>query len=255
MPRKELRYMVDNIALFECDKLLAELASFRPIEKRHLKQIRAFWRVGLTYSSNALEGNTLTESETKVILEDGLTIGGKSVREHMEAIGHADALNYLYQVVDRKEDFDEDQIQEIHRLFYHRIDDNQAGKYRGQNVLISGTQYIPPDHKEVLSLMSKFLDENCPYQHPIERASWYHAQFVNIHPFVDGNGRTARLLINLELLKNGYPIVAIPPIYRAQYIQACERGNQGDFSAMTSLLSGVTKQSLIDYLRQLRKLA
>ena len=247
--------MGDNIGLFECDKLLSELASYRPIEKRHLAQIRDFWRVGLTYSSNAIEGNTLTESETKVILEDGLTIGGKSIREHLEAIGHADALNYLYQVVDKKEDFSENLIKEIHRVFYHRIDDAQAGKYRDQNVLISGTQYIPPDHNEVPVLVSKFLNAPCPYQHPIERASWYHCQFVNIHPFIDGNGRTARLLINLELLKNGFPIVAIPPVYRARYIEACEQGNPRDFSAITSLLTVVAKQALIDYLRQLKKLA
>ena len=177
----------------------------------------------LTYSSKAIYGDSLTESETKVILERSLTVSGKSVFEHMEVIGHTDALNYLYQVVDRKEDFGEDLIQEIHRIFYHRIDDSRAGKYRVQNVLISGTQYIPPDHNEVPSLMSKFLATPCPYQHPIERASWYHSQFVNIHPFFDGNGRTARLLINLELLKSGFPIVAIPPIYRAQYIKACEQ--------------------------------
>ncbi len=235
----------------KCDELKAELDGLRPIEQKHMKDIKSFWQIGLAYSSNALEGNTLTETETKVILEDGITVGGKSVREHMEALGHRDALSYLFTACSGG--YNEKVICELHRLFYFRIDENNAGAYRRENVIITGTNYLPPDSDDVPNLMSKF----CNYdksQHPIEHAALAHQELVNIHPFVDGNGRTARLLMNLILLGNGYPIIVIPPIYRGRYIDAAKAGNLGDPLPFREFLAQVVEQGLIDYLRMLKKL-
>ena len=236
----------------QCDRLKASLDELRPIEQKHLPQIRAFWQVALAYSSNALEGSTLTESETKVILEEGLTVSGKPLREHMEALGHRDALAFLFTVY--QQGYTEATIRELHQLFFHRIDQGEAGRYRRENVLITGTNYLPPKHVQVPDLMAKFGSSHSPSWHPIEHAAMAHTELVNIHPFLDGNGRTARLLMNLILLRAGYPIALIPPIYRARYIEATKAGNKGDSIPFLGLLSQVAEQSLRDYLRLLEGL-
>ncbi|MCX6130909.1 MAG: Fic family protein, partial [Proteobacteria bacterium] len=215
-------------------------------------QIRAFWQVAFAYSSNALEGSTLTESETKVILEEGLTVSGKPLREHMEALGHRDALTYLFTVY--QQGYTEATIRELHQLFFHRINQGEAGRYRRENVLITGTDYLPPKHEQVPALMAKFGSSHSPGLHPIERAGLAHMELVNIHPFIDGNGRTARLLMNLILLRAAYPIALIPPIFRARYIETTKAGNKGDSMPFLSLLSQVAEQSLRDYLRLLEGL-
>jgi Fic family protein len=236
----------------QCDMLKNRLDELRPIEQRHLPKIRAFWQVALAYSSNALEGSTLTESETKVILEDGLTVSGKPLREHMEALGHRDALAWLFTVY--QQGYTEATIRELHQLFFHRIDQTEAGCYRRENVLITGTDYLPPRHEQVPALMAKFGSSYLPEWHPIKHAAMAHTELVNIHPFVDGNGRTARLLMNLILLRAGYPIALIPPIYRTRYIEATKAGNKGDVMPFLGLLSQVAEQSLRDYLRLLEGL-
>lgn len=237
----------------QCEQLKARLDQLRPIEERHLAQIQAFWNVGLTYSSNAIEGSTLTESETKVIIEDGLTVSGKPLREHMEAVGHRDALQFLFAVF--KNGYSEATILELHRLFYHRIDQAAAGKYRSEGVVITGTDYVPPKASEVPELMAKFGAKFRSTWHPIEHAAKAHEELVNIHPFVDGNGRTARLLVNLILLRAGYPVAIIPPLFRVQYIEATKAGNRGHSAPFLDLLKRVVVQSLRDYLRLLEKLS
>lgn len=236
----------------QCDKLKAELDGLRPIETKYLGQIKKFWQVGLAYSSNALEGNTLTETETKVILEDGITIGGKSVREHMEALGHKDALSFLFEIYENG--YSEQVICELHRLFYFRIDSISAGKYRTANVIITGTDYLPPNFETVGELMAGFGSKISKKVHPLEHAAKAHEELVNIHPFIDGNGRTARLLLNLILLQSGFPVVVIPPIYRARYIDAARAGNRGNSRPFLEFLAQVTEQGLTDYLRMLEKL-
>ncbi len=217
---------MNHAIIQQCDRLLDELKALRPVERNHIAEIRSYWRVALTYSSNAIEGNTLSESETKVILEDGLTIGGKSLREHFEAIGHGDALAMLYKALDAGKTVSEELILEVHRLFYFRIDQEMAGKYRNRNVLITGATYLPPSSTEVPLRIKELLGSVTKgATHPIACAAEFHNSFVNIHPFVDGNGRTARLLVNLLLMKGGFPIVTIPPIFRARFITACESGS------------------------------
>ena len=237
----------------EIDDLKKEIDSFRPFSKQLLNELQQFYRIGFTYSSNALEGNSLTESETKVIIEDGLTIGGKTIREHSEALGHSEAYTYL-NTLTKKNIITESNILELHRLFYYRIDAQEAGKYRKQQVYISGTDYLPPKHKEIPDLMKKFvlsIPELKETLHPVALAAQLHERIATIHPFIDGNGRTARLVMNLSLVQNGYPIVIIPPILRNDYIASIRLANTGNIEPFFNFISHVEYESSKDYLRLL----
>ncbi|WNY28760.1 hypothetical protein MmiEs2_09630 [Methanimicrococcus stummii] len=207
-----------------------QLLSFRPLPEETFKSLKDYYRVGLTYSSNALEGNSLTESETKIVIEDGLTIGGKPLREIYEAIGHAKAYDYLFPLAAQKE-LDENDILELHKLFYGMIDSNQAGIYRKVPVFISGSQYpVTPAENihEEMKTFTEWFNQNEHQLHPVEFAALVHKKFVFIHPFVDGNGRVARLLMNLVLLRNNYSIAIIPAILRSEYIRLLELAHTND---------------------------
>ena len=200
------------------------LSAYRPLPPETLKSLREYYRVGLTYTSNALEGNSLTESETKVVIEDGLTIEGKPLRDHYEAVGHAKAYDYVYQITE-KDGLTEEDILNLHCLFYQQIDAEKAGHYRNVKVYISGSRYAVAAVSKIPGEMQKLVkwyNDNEKKLHPIELAATLHQRFVFIHPFVDGNGRVARLLMNLALLRNGYTIAIIPAILRHEYIYSLE---------------------------------
>jgi len=240
----------------ECDKLKNELDSFRPFPPSVITQLKEYYKINLTYTSNAIEGNSLTESETKVVIEDGITIGGKPLRDHLEAIGHASAYDFIYDLAKDQKDILEDDILKMHRLFYEKIDENNAGKYRRVQVFVSGTDYAFPKPEVVSTLMKDFIKNIQTRRkklHPIELAAWLHYQFVNIHPFVDGNGRVARLLMNLALLKSGYVITVIPPTIRLSYIdivKTCQKdGNPRPFF---DLISNMVWEGLKEQLRLLK---
>lgn len=237
------------------DKLRDEIHSFRPLKPRILKELREYYRIGLTYSSNALEGNSLTESETKIVIEEGITIGGKPLKDHYEAIGHSEAFDLLFKL-SKKENISERDILEIHRLFYYRIDKKSAGKYRTVNVIITGSEHIPPVPAKVKPLMQAFADGLADLKkkaHPVEYAALIHGELVTIHPFLDGNGRTARLLMNLALLQAGYVITIIPPILRNSYLEALRKtqGPGRNKAAFVSFIAGTVHESLKDYRRLL----
>lgn len=214
--------------LQRCDELKKKLDALRPFPAETLKSLREYYRVGLTYSSNALEGNSLTESETKVVIEDGLTVQGKPLHDIYEALGHAEAYDHLqFMAADKRLEVAD--ILKLHELFYRRIDPSQAGKFRTVPVFISGSHYPLPLPEQIPVLMDKFLvwyQQNETELHPLELAALVHQRFVFIHPFVDGNGRVARLLMNLVLLRFGYPITIIPPILRLEYIAALEKAHR-----------------------------
>jgi len=227
------------------DSLKSVLDGYRPFPDHVVKQLRDYYRIGLTYTSNAIEGNTLTESETKVIIEDGLTIGGKSLREHFEAIGHAKAYDHVRSLLDRQ--ISEEDVLYLHRLFFEQIDSENAGKYRDKNVIITGTDSLPPDYKEVPLLMKKHiekLNEAAPASHPLEHASDLHAEFESIHPFIDGNGRIGRLLLSIATMKNGYCPVIIPPIRRAEYITALQKTDKGDLKLLRAFILSVVFEEM-----------
>ncbi|MCL4491648.1 MAG: Fic family protein [Nitrospirae bacterium] len=227
--------------LEKIDAIKTILDRYRPFPINVVNQLKDYYRIGLTYTSNAIEGNTLTESETKVVIEDGITIGGKSLREHEEAIGHAKAYDHIYSLLS-KEIVSENDILFLHKLFFEKIDTDNAGSYRKGNVIITGTDYLPPDYREIPMLMKRNINNinrGSKGKHPIEWASDLHAEFESIHPFIDGNGRIGRLLISLLTIKNGYCPVIIPPIRRAEYIAAMRKANQGDLSMLRNLITSV----------------
>lgn len=209
-----------------------KLLAMRPLAPETLKSLRNYYRLGLTFSSNALEGNSLTESETKVVIEDGLTIEGKPLRDVYEAVGHARAYDYLFQLATNKT-LEEQDVLELHHLFYQQIDPEHAGKYRQVAVFISGSKYPVTAPQKVASEMKKFVNwfnKQETKLHPVEFAALTHKKFVFIHPFIDGNGRLSRLLMNLALLRNEYSIALIPAVLRHEYIASLEMAHVYDVS-------------------------
>jgi Fic family protein len=246
--------VADN-KLKRIDELKAKIDQFRPLDKSLLKQIREYFRIGLTYSSNALEGNSLTETETKVVIEDGITIGGKPLKDHYEAIGHSEAYDLIYRLAGKKE-IREKHIKDLHKVFFFRIDPKNAGKYRKERVIITGSEFLPPSPNKVPALMES-LDQEIPALrkkfHPVHFAAFLHRELVTIHPFTDGNGRTARLLMNLALLQDGYPIAVIPPVLRTEYLDALRKSQKTprDERPFFDLIASVCYESAKEYLRLL----
>lgn len=209
------------------DEMKKMLDNKRPFPTHTLQSIREHLLIDWIYHSNAIEGNTLTLSETKVVLE-GITIGGKTIIEHLEAINHREAIRYIEEIVSRHEPFSEWQIKNIHRLILKGIDDEYAGAYRKENVVIAGAKHILPEAIQVPQQMEELVqwyNDQAQSLHPVERAAKLHVIFVKIHPFIDGNGRTARLLLNLELMKHGYPPVIIKQEKRSGYYSALDKAH------------------------------
>lgn len=207
------------------DELKKKLDQHRPLAPTMVKNLQEDLILRWTYHSNAIEGNTLTLLETKVVLE-GITVGGKALREHFEAINHREAIYYIEEIIRKEETFSEWQIRNIHQLILKNIDDDNAGRYRQQNVLISGASKTPPDYTLLNEKMAQLIDwynTKANQLHPIERAAKVHADFVSIHPFIDGNGRTSRFLMNLELMKSGYPPCVITVENRLAYYEALDQ--------------------------------
>ena len=243
---------MDNIIL-EIDKLQNEINSYRPFSKGLLKQLKEYFRIGLTYTSNALEGNSLTETETKIVLEDGLTIAGKPIRDYYEALGHSEAYDLIYTLAKRKE-ITENDIKKIHKLFYSRIDIKRAGKYRKEKVIVTGSRYNLPHPEKVPELMAEFVAKLPVLEkryHPVEFSARVHKDFVFIHPFIDGNGRVARLLMNFVLLQKNYCIAIIPPVLRSEYIQSLEKAHTDDRSFIR-FIAEMIRETQKDYLRLLK---
>ena len=212
------------------DALKARIDAIRPFEGEMLAEIKNYYRVGLTWSSNALEGNSLTESETKVLLEDGLTAGGKPLRDTFEALGHARSYDFMFTLLD-KNTITEADVLTLHSMFYYAIDEKQAGIYRKKRVVITGSKHgvasaedIPPKMKALF----EWIEQDRRKYHPVEFAALLHKKFVFIHPFIDGNGRLARLLMNAALIQDGYMLAIIPPVLRQEYIQTLEKAHTSD---------------------------
>lgn len=206
------------------DSLKDRIDKYRPFSKKLAESLHEKLVVEWTFNSNAIEGNTLTVSETKVVLE-GITIGGKSMVEHLETINHRDAIHFIEDLVSNQESLSEWNIRNIHSLILKEIDNNNAGKYRRENVVISGAKHIPAKHYEITDLMKKLIEEydnNWIDYHPVVRATLLHGEFVKIHPFIDGNGRTSRLLLNFELMRSGYTPIIIKNEDRARYYEVLD---------------------------------
>jgi len=211
------------------DGLKSRLDVARLLER---EAVREALLVEYAYESNRIEGNTLTLRETDLVIHKGLTVGGKSMREHLEAINHHEASLMLLDLVRRQEPFTERILKQIHALVLHGIDHGNAGCYRTVSVLISGSRHVPPDPLQVPPSVEAVFQEFPSWErslHPVVLAAEVHERIATIHPFVDGNGRTARLCMNLLLLRAGYPLANIPgdTASRLEYYDALESCNLG----------------------------
>jgi Fic family protein len=232
------------------DEKKALLDSKRPLPTYTLKSLREKILLEWTYNSNAIEGNTLTLVETKVVLE-GITVGGKTMREHLEVINHQEAIAYVEDIISKNEPLSQWQIKNIHRLILKGIDDNYAGVYRDQQVFISGATHTPPPFYQLNEKMDDLMKwyESTPELHPIVKSAMLHAIFVGIHPFIDGNGRTSRLLLNFELMKAGYPPIIIEVKDRIAYYNALDTAiAKADYTDFVNMVAKATESSLDLYL-------
>ena len=226
----------------------------RPLPKSALEKLREQIIVEWTYNSNAIEGNTLTLRETRLILEQGITVAGKSLREHFEAINHRDAILFLEKLV-KKRGVEEDDILKIHQIILKNIEKEYAGKYREGTVRILGALKLPPNYLKVPKLMKELyreINKNPEKLNIIELASVTHYKFVAIHPFYDGNGRTARLLMNLILMQKGYPPVVVLRNDRKRYYNALQKADKGDHKSFILLMAISIERALDLYLRAIK---
>lgn len=223
----------DNIGhkLQEVDALKAQLLNLRPLSPEALQKIQEAWDIENTYESNRIEGNTLTLQETALVVNEGITVAGKSMREHLEAINHVEAIQYIKDFAKKNTDISERTIKEIHSLILHGINKRDAGAYRTVPVVISGSRHIPPQPYLIEPQMGQFMETFCQMEkdcvHPVLIAAYLHDELVRIHPFIDGNGRTSRLLMNLYLLRSGYLMVTLKgsDAEKIRYYHALEKSH------------------------------
>jgi len=216
--------------LNKIDKTKDIIEKIRPLTEKEIEGLFAYYRVGLTYTSNALEGNTLTLNETKILLEDGITVGGKPLKYIYEAVGHSDAYDFMVRcATDKNYVIKEDDILYLHYLFYNKIAPENAGVYKKQQNYITGSNHIPASIEDVPVLMKDFvkqLNEKWNSEHPVILSAFAHKGLVDIHPFIDGNGRTSRLLMNYILAYHKKPLAIVFKEDRLAYINALEESRK-----------------------------
>ncbi|MFA5169461.1 MAG: Fic family protein [Candidatus Paceibacterota bacterium] len=238
------------------DEKLRKLNSYRPLPKSAVKKIREQFEIEMTYNSNAIEGNSLTLKETYLVINEGITIKGKPLKDHLEAKNHKEALDYLYELIakENRPTISETLIRSLNQIVIQSIDKEWAGKYRNSSVVIGGAEHKPPEAMDVPRLMNdlmNFIKENRNKLHPIELAAIIHHKLVYIHPFFDGNGRTARLAMNIILMQNGYPLAIILKNDRKRYYNALAKADKGNLEDFISFVAKSVERSLDIYLKVL----
>lgn len=232
-----------------------ELDKYRPLPVGIVNKLREQFIIEWTYNSNAIEGNTLSLQETELVINRGLTIGNKSLKEHFEAINHKFGIELVEQFVEKKMDLSEEFIKTLHKVILKNIDEANAGVYRTSNVRILGAIHIPPNPLKIQSLIEEFLAwyyEN-KYILPVpELAAYVHYKFVCIHPFIDGNGRTARFLMNLVLMQNGYPPAVILNTDRKKYYRVLRNADLDKAQEFIDFIGRSIERSLVIYLNSIK---
>ena len=231
-----------NDKLQQIDTLLGELNQYRANENYRITEAL---EIEYTYDSNRIEGNTLTLHETDMVVNKGITIAGK------------EAIDFIKNIAQKKEPISERVLLDIHAIVLHSIDKDNAGKCRRVPVIISGSKHIPPQPyllQPKMDELFQWYEANKDSMHPVVLAAQMHEKLVSVHPFIDGNGRTARLLMNLILMQHGYPIANIKGDNetRRRYYETLEEASSGDNSAFVEFIEGVVIQSLTYYLKIIR---
>ncbi len=247
--RQELQTTFDR--LYEKKAILQ---NSRPLPNIALQKIREALSIEWTYNSNSIEGNSLTLRETQMVLQEGITIKGKSLREHFEAKNHETALNFLYKLIDENHLLSSKDILSLHELVLRSVEDDFAGRLRNAGVRIAGANFLPPNAQKVSGLLDEliqFVNTNTLELNDIELATVFHHKFVWIHPFFDGNGRTVRLAMNLLLMRSGFPPAIILKNDRKKYYDALNSANKGNYSKLTLLMSQALERTLNIYLQAL----
>ena len=239
------------------DSIDVENNKYKEVKLNELlsKQLKKDLNIKWTYNSTGIEGNSYTLNQTRILLAEGITIGGKRLVEHLEIIGHSEAIEYLEDIIENNVELTEREIKNIHSLVTKDIENVNSGVYRNNAVYISGSKHIPPQPYLVSEKMEELMlwyNNESKNIHPIERAAILHGEFVSIHPFIDGNGRTARLLLNFELMKNNYPAIIIEIEEREKYFDALEVGNlSGNWDKFTEFVREKCEER-IDYMNEFK---
>jgi Fic family protein len=253
-------YEVDQTLVTKLGEVVDRVSSMREtgaLSPEVLGRLRRFFKIKNIYNSNAIEGNALNIGETRLVVEQGLTLTGKSLKDQAEAKNLSEAIDFLEELAsDKSRPINEADIRQMHYLVLKNIRDADAGKYRTVPVEISGSQYKPPSPESVSAEMQEFCAWLAQASVPGNKwqskdalllASAAHAWFVTIHPFIDGNGRVGRLILNLLLMRYGYPIAIITTADRGRYYDSLEISQTSDLSALTSLVAECVEESLEEY--------
>ena len=243
-----------NILLDQIEDLKKSLDSFRPLDGKNIEKLNQYFDEVYTYDSTSIEGNTLTLQETSLVLNKGITIGGKPLKEHFEIVNHKEAIDYIKEISQNNEPFNKRVLLNVHYLILKTIDTKNAGKYRNVDVYISGSEHKPPNFLQVNEYMDDyftFYEENKNTLNTVILSAELHERLVSIHPFTDGNGRTSRLIMNLILLQNGYPITNISSKneLRDDYYNSLETTRtKNNNEIFHKFIANNIKQALIKYL-------
>lgn len=232
-----------------------ELDKYRPLDKSIVNKLEEQFLLEWTFNSNAIEGNTLTLQETDLVLKNGITIGNKTLREHFEVVNHKAGVDFLYNSIKKKTKLSKDFILKLHELILAKIDDENAGVFRRTQVRILGSRHIPPSPYKIHSLIEEMVSwyyQNYSKLTIPELAAWIHFKFVHIHPFIDGNGRTARLLMNLVLISHGYPPAVILFLDRKKYYRVLREADDEKYDSYMDFIGRSIERSLIIYLQSIR---
>jgi Fic family protein len=235
------------------EKKLISLQKLRPLPPSSVKKLQEHFEIEMTYNSNGIEGNSLTLRETFLVINEGITIKNKPLKDHLEATNHQDALDYLYDLINSKKQhtLSENLIKNLHQIVTQGIEKEWAGKYRNSKVIIGGAKHQPPEAIQIPNLMYELIEwveKNHRKLHPIEFAAILHHKFVHIHPFFDGNGRTGRLLMNLIIMQSGYPLAIILKNDRKKYYQVLRKADDGNDKDLIDFITRTVDRSLNIYL-------
>jgi Fic family protein len=227
------------------------LAALRPLSPESVASLAAAWDVRMVHESNAIEGNSLTLRETELVLSKGVTVSGKPLKDHIEALNLAKAWEQVKKLAKPDASLTERDLLDLHRMLLTRIQDGTYGTYRTYAVRVTGSNHVPPNAMKVPELMEELFAELGNISDPVERAAKLHHGIARIHPFADGNGRAARLAMNFVLLAAGYPPVSIPTALRQDYYNALEAADSGDFHAWLAFVTTQLDHELDEWLSAL----